>query len=261
MLFRRQADSPPAGNEGPATAEKFKLQDLNIPIVFSHGGFVTDKDRAALRQHDWNLSITPESEMHYGHGQSTSKLVLDHASLGIDTNWTFSGDILTQARLWLQHLRGNSFTATLEKGLIPRQTSMSVNEAFLLATRQGGRAVRRDDIGVLRVGARADIAVFKGDSPNLAGWTNPVAAVMLHANVGDIEHVLVDGEFRKRDGKLILKEGDWAAFVKEFAEVARRVQREHPGPVPLPEKFGGFGELMAIVEFGDVEEFSTTKQA
>lgn len=192
--------------------------------------------------------------MHYGHGQQTSSLVLDQASLGIDTNWTFSGDVLTQARLHLQTVRNNNYNKTLDTDRLPRQNPMAVEDAFLLATRQGGRAIRRDDIGVLKVGAKADIVCFDGSSPNMVGWTDPVAAVILHANVGDIEHVLVDGEFRKRDGKLVLKNGGWAEFSKKFAEVAQRIQKEHAGPPPQGEK------LFGMKDFGDVVVASTRRQ-
>ena len=76
---------------------------------------------------------------------------------------------------------------------------MSVNQAFLLATRNGGLALKRPDLGVIAPGAKADIVVFKGDSPNMIGWVDPVAAVILHSNVGDVEHVLVNGQFKKKE--------------------------------------------------------------
>jgi hypothetical protein len=57
---------------------------------------------------------------------------------------------------------------------------------------------------VLVEGAKADIVVFDGTSPNMLGWDDPVAAVILHSNPGDVEHVLVNGEFRKRDFKLVV---------------------------------------------------------
>ena len=234
---------------------KSNFQALKIPIVFSHGGLLTESDRKALRDHDWNLSVTPESEMHYGHGQQTSRLIQDQASLGVDTNWTFAGDILTQSRLWLQSVRNVSYNNTLDKGLIPRNNPMSVEDAFLMATRQGGRAVRRDDLGVLKVGAKADIVVFDGDSPNMVGWTDAVAAVVLHANVGDIEQVLVGGEFRKRDRKLVLKKGNWAEFSKNFAATARRIQSENSSLPPLPETFFGAGQ------WGDTEVTTTKRLA
>lgn len=111
---------------------------------------------------------------------------------------------------------------------------MSVTDAFLLATRQGGQALHRNDIGVIRVGAKADIVCFDGESPNMVGWTNAVAAVLLHSNIGDIKHVLVDGQFRKRDGHLLTKVKTWEDLRKNFAEAARRIQAENASPPPIP---------------------------
>ena len=235
------------GTTSPALAAERKLHDLGSPVIFSHGGFCTSDDIKALRETDGFLAITPENEMHEGHGQITSCRVHDHAALGTDTNWNISGDVLMQARLWLQSVRKTNYQKTLDKNLAPRQNPMSVTDAFLLATRQGGRALHREDIGVLQVGAKADIVCFNGDSPNMLGWTNAVAAVVLHSNVGDIEHVLVGGEFRKRNDMLVTKTKTWAAIAANFAQVARRIQSENMTPPPLPDKF------MGMMGLGDVE--------
>ena len=209
---------------------------------------------AAMRKHDLFVSITPESECHYGHGQETGRVVSDQASLGVDTNWTFSGDMLTQARLWLQTVRNTNYRKTLDGGLLPRESPMAVEQAFLLATRQGGRAVRRHDIGVLQVGAKADVVVFNGDSPNMLGWSDPIAAVVLHANPGDVEHVLVDGQFRKRDFKLVDTKLDWVEVRERFLKSSRRIQPMVAVPPAMPDKLWGVGEM------GGVEVASTVKR-
>ena len=132
--------------------------------------------------------------MHYGHTNPHSHLIQDQCALGVDTHFTFSTDILTQARIWLQSARCRMYNSVLDTWRIPRNNPMSVNQAFLLATRHGALALRRPDLGVLATGAKADLVVWNGRSPSLLGWTDPVAAIILHANVGDIDHVLVDGQ-------------------------------------------------------------------
>lgn len=131
-----------------------------------------------------------------------SHLILDQATLGADTYFTFSSDILTQARLWLQNVRHKLYKEVVDRRRIPASNPMSVNQAFLLATRSGGLAIRKSDLDVLAVGAKADLVVWNGRSPSMLGWRDPVAAVVLHASVGDIKHVLVNGKFTKRDWKL-----------------------------------------------------------
>ncbi|KAK5196793.1 hypothetical protein LTR72_001786 [Exophiala xenobiotica] len=220
-------------------AEKHELYKLDVPYIWSHAGFLSLADMDYLRQHDQYVSITPESEMHYGHGQDTSRSIHDQAALGIDTNFTFSNDILLQARLWLQNMRGLCSTEILKRRNIPKQTPMAVVDAFLLATRNGGRSLRRDDIGVLKVGAKADIVCFDGSSVNMLGWTDPVAAIILHSNVGDIKHVMIGGQFRKKNGQLVLKCGEWEDISKRFKRTSQRIQEAFRNPPPLPEAVWG----------------------
>jgi hypothetical protein len=116
---------------------------------------------------------------------------------------------------------------------------MSTDQAFLMATRHGGLALRRPDIGVLAPGAKADLLVFRCDRPNMLGWTDPVAAVMLHANIADIEHVMIDGRWKKRDGELVLKQGSLVEMQKRFLASAERLQKILQG-IPPPELQGRF---------------------
>ncbi|KAH7098093.1 amidohydrolase family protein [Auriculariales sp. MPI-PUGE-AT-0066] len=221
-----------------------ELQALGIlngtaAIVFSHASFLTNAGAALLRQTNQYISITPESEMHCGIGGSVSHLIQDQAALGVDTHFTFSPDILTQARIWLQTVRSRLFGIVLDTWRIPKHNPMSVTQAFLLATRHGGLALRRDDLGVIAEGAKADLVVWDGEAPNMLGWVDPVAAVILHANVGNIEHVLVDGKWKKRDGKLTVK--DYDQVKERFLASARRIQevyRNQP-PVDLGPNFNG----------------------
>ena len=229
-------------------ANKLGLLDLGIPFIFSHGGFISDDGKALLREKNHFLSVTPESEMHYGHGQSSCFDIPDKTSIGLDSPFVCSGDVINQARIWLGTNRSLRYNATLDKGLIPRQNPMNVKEAFLMATRQGGLALHRQDLGVIAVGAKADLVVFDGDSPNMCGWQDPVAAVLLHANVGDIQHVLIDGEFKKRNGKLELAE-PWGEVGARLKALAARAQEANKNPPKLWDTVWG-------KPFGDVETVS-----
>ncbi|EOD52256.1 putative amidohydrolase family protein [Neofusicoccum parvum UCRNP2] len=207
-----------------------RLRDLGFintstPIVFSHASYITPEDVSLLRTYNHFVSTTPESEMHYGHDHQDAAFALDQAALGVDTHFTYSTDIVGQARMWLQSTRLKFFRKTLQGWRIPRNSPMSVNQAFLMATRSGGLALRRPDIGVLREGAKADIVVFDGASPNMLGWVDPVAAIILHSHVGDVQHVMVDGNWRKRDWKLVLGQNQ-TEVEQRFLESAARIQRK-----------------------------------
>ena len=173
--------------------------------------------------------------MHYGHTHPYSHLIQDQAALGVDTHMTFSSDILTQARLWLQVTRRKLFEQVLDRWHLAPHNPMSVAQAFKLATRSGARALRRDDLGVIAEGAKADLVVWDGRSPALLGWRDPVAAVILHASVADVLHVMVDGKFVKKDGKLAVE--DYEKTKEKFLESAERLQDKYAA-TPLPHAEG-----------------------
>ncbi|PPJ50657.1 hypothetical protein CBER1_05261 [Cercospora berteroae] len=217
----------------PSALHERGILNTSIPVVFSHGSFLPAADAQLLRTTNQYLSITPESEMHYGHTHEHSAYVQDQASLGVDTHFTFSTDILTQARMWLQRVRYDFSLDVLHKWKVPTDTPMTVAQAFYLATRAGGLALRRSDLGVIEEGAKADLVIWDArDSPALLGWRDPIAAIILHASVGDILHVTVDGKFVKRDGRIVAS--DYKNVRERFQASARRIQDKllsTPNPV------------------------------
>lgn len=225
--------APWVGNNLPEDLHAFGILNDSIPVVFSHGSFMTATSTELLRSTNQYLSITPESEMHYGHTHPHSFLMQDQAALGVDTHFTYSADILTQARIWLQSARYRLYSAVLDQWQVPSKNPMSVVQALRLATRAGGLALRRADLGVLSVGAKADLVVWNArDSLSMLGWDDPVAAVMLHASTGDVFHVMVDGKFVKKDGKLLAP--GYKSVREQFEASAakiRKIWRDMPYPV------------------------------
>ncbi|ETI25089.1 hypothetical protein G647_04460 [Cladophialophora carrionii CBS 160.54] len=223
VVTAHYANGPWGIDNSPQLLERYGALNTSTPVVLSHAGFISTIDMQLLRETKQYISTTPESEFHYGHLHTQVRHIQDQASLGVDTHFTFSGDMVGQARLWLQALRADSFRLTLEEDLeIPYTNPMSVEQAFLLITRNGALALRRPDIGIIAVGAKADLVVFDGSSPNLLGWDDPIAAVILHSNVGDISDVVVNGKFAKRDGKLAYS--GYAAVRQEFLRSAKKIQ-------------------------------------
>jgi cytosine/adenosine deaminase-related metal-dependent hydrolase len=228
-----------------------------MPIVFAHSASLTREDALLLRKFDKYISITPESEHHFGNDHQNSWHIQEQAALGVDTHSAFSSDIVTQARLWLQTTRLMEYRKVLDRWQVPDSCPMRVNQAFLLVTRNGGLALKRPDLGVIAPGAKADIVVFKGDSPNMIGWVDPVAAVILHSNVGDVEHVLVNGQFKKRDGRLVGV--NWEEVKANFLKSTRSIQTVLNKNLE-PELAGNYSRIpLPGVEYGKVEKVGVTK--
>ena len=202
----------------PSDLAQFGVLEGSIPVVFSHASFLTPKDAQLLRATNHYVSIAPESEMHYGHTHPSSVHIQDQAALGVDTHMTFSSDILTQARLWLQSARYRLYDAVMQQWKIPARNPETVNQAFLLATRSGGLALRRPDLGVIRKGAKADLVVWNArESPALLGWRDPVAAVL---------NVMVDGKFVKRGARGARVRAGARGLPEEREPAAEGLERE-----------------------------------
>lgn len=196
-----------------------------LPVVLSHASFLDDKDATLIRKHPHvTISSTPESEAHFGHTSKGADSCQDCASLGVDTHFTFNAYMPFQARLWLQQLRLKEYTKTLvNDGNMPATNPMSVEDAFLLMTKKGGDALGRNDLGVIKVGAQADLVIFDCQRPSLWACRDPVAAVVLHTGgAGDVEGVMVAGNWLKRDYRVLR---DVTSVKRRFEDSASRIQR------------------------------------
>lgn len=181
---------------------------LRSDILISHACNLTPSDEEKLTKAHASVSSTPDTELQMGLGHPVCFRdgVKAISSLGIDCHSNNSGDIISQMRLILQAERGRRNEILIQQGKAPRSIDPSVQDVFQLGTMGGARAINMQDrLGSLQVGKLADIVIFDALSPGLicAAEQDPVSAIVLHSSVADIDGVIVDGHFRKRDAKLI----------------------------------------------------------
>jgi cytosine/adenosine deaminase-related metal-dependent hydrolase len=100
------------------------------------------------------------------------------------------------------------------------------------ATEGGSRAVNQQKtIGSLEVGKKADLFVLNTRKPYLVPHGRLVSAVIHGGHPGDIESVMVDGEFIMRDNKVLTMDED--AVLREADAVGKRIWNQ-VGPVNVP---------------------------
>jgi cytosine/adenosine deaminase-related metal-dependent hydrolase len=156
------------------------------------------------------------------------------SSLGVDCHSAAAADIPGQMRLALQYARGTRNRRILESGKTPRSIEYTVEQVFNLGTIQGARAVGKEsEIGSLAEGKLADLVIYDPQSPGMvcASALDPVAAIVLHSSVRDIDTVFVDGVIRKQGGKLSpvdvdSKKMDWKEIASKLIESYHKIQEE-----------------------------------
>ncbi|GAT22114.1 5-methylthioadenosine/S-adenosylhomocysteine deaminase n1 [Aspergillus luchuensis] len=180
---------------------------LGPDIILSHATNLTSSDVEKLSKAKSWVSSTPGSELQMAHGypvcfqEGCSKI----SSLGIDCHSSTSSDMVTAMRLGLQAERARRNEEVIASGKTPRSLDLSIQDVFRLATIQGARTLHMEDkLGSIGVGKLADLVIFDGTSPGMvcASEQDPVAAIVLHSSIRDIDTVIVDGQVRKNNGRL-----------------------------------------------------------
>jgi cytosine/adenosine deaminase-related metal-dependent hydrolase len=97
--------------------------------------------------------------------------------------------------------------------------ALTARDALRLATRGGASVLRRDDIGSLEPGKRADIAVWSLDGLELAGAADPVAGLVFSAP-HRVERLFVGGEEIVDAGHLL--RADESEIARQHRTQARR---------------------------------------
>ena len=201
-----QGGGPPKTPEGWDVLEREDLIGDFVNVV--HGNDLSDDRLARFVDSGVTFSVTPENEMAQGHGHpivGRLRKLGAAPSLGIDLESVVSGDMLTAARMALAHQRSLDNAAhRAATGTIPETSTIPARDALAWITIEGARMLRLEDqIGSIAPGKQADLVLIRADALNVWPVHDPVATVVLQANLANIDSVMVRGAWRKRDGKLL----------------------------------------------------------
>ncbi len=173
-----------------------------------HGQTLTDAQLAFMVERGVTFSLTPETEMTQGHGFAiTGRLrkLGAQPSLGVDLESAISGDMFGVARAALASQRAmDNAAARAATGKLPETSTIHCREALGWITMEGARMLKMDDrIGSLTPGKQADLILIRADDLNMWPVHDPVTSVVMQAGTGNVDTVMIAGEFRKRHGKLL----------------------------------------------------------
>ncbi|MFF7047776.1 amidohydrolase family protein [Streptomyces griseorubiginosus] len=197
-----------SGGEPSPGWEAVRDAGLFGPLTnIAHGIDLPDDWIKTLIEAGVTFTTTPENELGQGHGTPITGALLRQGaapSLGTDIDTAVPGTILTAARIALAHQRALDHAQHRRAtGMHADTASITAKQALAWATVEGAKALGlADRVGRIEAGMQADLVAVDARALNLWPAHDPVATA-LHADIANIEAVMVAGTWRKRDHALL----------------------------------------------------------
>jgi cytosine/adenosine deaminase-related metal-dependent hydrolase len=192
---------------------------LGEDVWFAHAIHLDEKDVRRIGDTRTGVASCPSSNLRVGAGIAPVRSLVDagaRVGLGVD------GPASNEASDLFAEIR----QAMLVSRATGPEAGLSAREALRLATRGGAAALGREDIGTIAVGARADLALFGVDGLAHAGSEADLVAGLLMGGTQRVRHLLVEGRFVVRDGRLAT--ADEQEIAREGHRVGRRIAESRP---------------------------------
>jgi 8-oxoguanine deaminase len=101
--------------------------------------------------------------------------------------------------------------------------AMTARQALELATLGGAKVLNRDDIGALKPGMSADIAMFKLDQVGFAGALHDPVAALVFCTPANVNYSIINGKVVVKDG--ILQTIDLPLVIERHNQLAAHLAR------------------------------------
>jgi cytosine/adenosine deaminase-related metal-dependent hydrolase len=182
----------------------------------AHCVHLSDGDVATFGHAGVGVAHCPTSNLRLGAGVAPVRDLLDagvRVGLGVDgTASNERGDLFLEVKQALLAARGRG-----------GPDALTAREALRLGTRGGAEVLRRDDLGSLEAGKRADVAVWRTDGLEFGGADDLVANLVL-SGPHRVDRLIVGGEDVVRGGALV--HADEQEIAREHRKEARRLWQE-----------------------------------
>ena len=197
---------------------------LGKDINLVHANFLSADEFRLVANHGATVSVTPEVEMQMGLGLPPTGAALAaraRLNIGTDVVTGVSTDMFTQMRFLLQTHRALINDGFHKQETMPDKLAITVREVLELATIKSAQCIGLEHkIGSLSPGKEADVVLLRKTDINMRAAPDPIAAIVLHAGVANVDTVIVGGNLVKQNGKLT-----HAELPRRLAELERSSER------------------------------------
>ncbi|MGI9568190.1 MAG: amidohydrolase family protein, partial [Desulfobulbia bacterium] len=170
--------------------------------------YLTDDELKMLIDHGVSVTATPTVETQSAKADPLCGRVKkfgDQPSLGSDTEVFVAGDMFHTMRYALQFQHAIDCREQINDNMPTEKLATLPREALEWATVAGARALQMEHkIGSITPGKKADLVLLKVDDVNLQPIHDPLSSVVLFADRSNVDAVIIDGQFVKKDGQLVM---------------------------------------------------------
>jgi cytosine/adenosine deaminase-related metal-dependent hydrolase len=180
-----------------------RLDWLGPDVWFAHGIYFDDAELDLLAATSTGIAHCPSSNMRLASGIAR---LPDMLSRGIPVGLGVDGSSSNDSSNMLAEVRQAMLLARVGHG----PQALGAEAALRLATQGGARLLgRADELGRIEVGRPADLTLFDVSGLDRAGaLSDPLAALVFTGISQRAQHVIVNGEFVVRDGRLVTVDED-----------------------------------------------------
>lgn len=170
--------------------------DYDMDVLVAHGLWIQEDDMKFLNNNTW-FAFCPKTYMKLAMGQGNIYKFKDKLNFSFGTDGASSSNTLSpleQARLFALNgklLQNNSEDFTIKE---------------IWQNLMNGHKALKFNTGVIQEGYDADLIIWNLKKPNTYPVYNPVTSILYSANSSNILYTMVEGDFLKFNGKLVLEE-------------------------------------------------------
>lgn len=169
---------------------------LGEDVFFAHGVFFNDDELKRLAETKTSIAHCPSSNMRLGSGTAR---IMEMLSMGISVGVAVDGSASNDTSDMLGELRNAMLLQRVKHG----PNALTAYDAFIMGTQNGARILNYDNLGKIKEGWLADLALFNINKLEYTGsLSDPLAALVFSGISHQTEYTIVNGRIAVENGKL-----------------------------------------------------------
>ena len=163
----------------------------NERLIAAHGTYLPDGDRGLAASSGMTIAHCASRKAKEAITSPFMSFAESGIRMALGTDG-FSGDMLEEMK----------FAAVLGKIAMAQTHNPTAVQALEAATSGSARALGRDDLGVIREGALADLIGVSLGTSVISPVFDPIQSLVYYSNGRDVDFQMIDGAITVRDGEL-----------------------------------------------------------